>query len=212
MNDHGREDGGPGSTEARTGFTIRLATETDTLRVAQLHTEAIAEGFLSTLGLQFLNLLYRRIVRAPGSVLVVSVDDRDVISGFVAATDDTPRLYRHFLLRDAVRACWAAAPSVARAPRRVWETLRYGTADDASQPAAEILAIAVDNSARGHGIGGALVNAAIDHLRTGGVTEVKVVTAADNAPALRMYKKVGFVDVGTAEVHPGTVQKVLLWR
>ena len=52
-------------------------------RVAQLHAENINQGFLSSLGLNFLMLLYQAIDESPVSVLILAWEDNQVV-GFVS--------------------------------------------------------------------------------------------------------------------------------
>ncbi|MCB0961583.1 MAG: GNAT family N-acetyltransferase [Acidimicrobiales bacterium] len=191
---------------------VRTGTEADAVGAARLHTSELPEGFLVTLGTPFLVRLYTRVVRFRGSFLLVMGDESD-IDGFVAVAERTGDLYREFLRRDGVRAGLAAVPALARAPRRTWETLRYGTggADLSDLPDAEILSVAVAPRARGRGVGRALVAAATDELGARGVGAVRVVTAADNEPARRMYGAAGFSPRATTEVHAGVEQVVLAW-
>ena len=146
-------------------MTARLRTGRagDADAVATLHAERIGEGFLVTLGPRFLTRLYRRIALSPAAALVVAEDGQRIV-GFVATAASTRRLYGDFLLRDAIPAGLAAAPAVLRAPRRVWETLRYGSAEGGDLPAAEVLSIAVAADAAGKGIGGALLGAALERF------------------------------------------------
>jgi ribosomal protein S18 acetylase RimI-like enzyme len=188
---------------------VRPGRPGDAAAVAAIHYARISEGFLVTLGPRFLTRLYRRIARSPGSVLLVAEVDGRVV-GFVAATTSTRRLYAEFLRRDGVLAALAAAPAVLRAPRRVWETLRYGTSHD-DLPAAEVLSIAVADAASGRGLGGALLTAALDGLAARGAHEAQVVTAVGNEAALAMYERAGFRRWGRTEVHAGVAQEVLVW-
>ncbi len=191
---------------------VRAATEADAAAVARLHASELPEGFLVTLGTRFLVRLYTRVVRFQGSFLLVMGDEND-IDGFVAVAERTGALYREFLRRDAWAAGIAALPSIARAPRRTWETFRYGTGADelAGLPDAEILSVAVAPAARGRGVGRALVAAATEELTRRGVDGVRVVTAEGNAPALAMYEAAGFARRATTEVHAGVRQVVLAW-
>lgn len=183
----------------------------DPAAAARLHAERIGEGFLVTLGPRFLTRLYRRIARSPGALLLVAVDGEEVV-GFVAATTSTRSLYAEFLRRDAVPAGLAAAPAIVRAPRRVWETWRYGAgADDGDLPEAEVLSIAVAAAAGGRGIGGALLTAALDDLGRRGASRAQVVTAAGNDAALALYERAGFRRHRRTEVHAGVAQEVLVW-
>jgi ribosomal protein S18 acetylase RimI-like enzyme len=199
------------TTDRSRASDVRRATRDDVPFAVALHQDRIAEGFLVQLGPQFLQRLYRRIVRSRQAFLLVA-ERGTAATGFIAVACDTGRLYREFLLHDGVVAGLLAAPTVLRAPRRVWETLRYGTTDHPSNlPAAEILAVAVAPEAQGTGVGTALVRAAVVELRARGVTSAKVVTAPTNGAAITMYERGGFRAVTRTEVHAGVPQEVLVW-
>jgi ribosomal protein S18 acetylase RimI-like enzyme len=190
--------------------TLRPGQPHDAAAIAGLHADRIGEGFLVTLGPRFLRRLYRRIALSPSAVLVVA-DSGERIVGFVAAATSTRRLYGEFLARDALPAGLAAAPSVVRAPRRVWETLRYGNERDDDLPPAEILSIAVAADAGGQGIGGRLLSAAQQELTQLGAPHARVVTAVGNEAAIAMYERAGFQRRSRTEVHAGVPQEVLVW-
>jgi ribosomal protein S18 acetylase RimI-like enzyme len=95
----------------------------------------------------------------------------------------------------------------------VLETLRYGTAaHNGDLPPAEVLAVAVDEGARGRGIGLTLVSSALDEMRRRGIDGARVVTVAGNDAALHMYVAAGFERHSRTEVHRGVPQEVLVWR
>jgi ribosomal protein S18 acetylase RimI-like enzyme len=190
---------------------IRLADEGDPDRLAELHAGRISEGFLSSLGRGFLERLYRRIVRSPDSFAYVATDaEPDRAVGFAAGASDVRALYREFALRDGLSVSWVVLPAAIRSWRRVFETLRYPAADR-DLPAAEILAVAVDESACGRGVGSCVVNAATRELAARGAAEVKVVVGSDNVAALRLYEKCGFHPRSHIEVHKGVSSEVLVW-
>ena len=66
---------------------IRMARASEAAAAAGLHASRITEGFLPTLGAPFLARLYRRIIRDPGSFLIVAVEDGRVV-GMCACTAD----------------------------------------------------------------------------------------------------------------------------
>lgn len=191
---------------------VRPATSADLPAVAALHAERIAEGFLSSLGPGFLRRLYGRVLASDdGFVLIASgADGGAPVAGFVAGVGSVGALYRRFLLRDGVVAGALAAPRLVRAVPRVVETLRYPAATD-DLPAAEILAVAVAADAAGTGIGRTLVAAATTEFTRLGTTTAKVVTTADNAAALAMYRACGFATTTGVEVHAGRESEVLVW-
>lgn len=59
-------------------------------------------------------------------------------------------------------------------------------------PTGEVYVLAVDPDAHGGGLGGALTTAGLEYLRQRGLAEVLLYTEADNAAAIRMYRKLGF--------------------
>jgi ribosomal protein S18 acetylase RimI-like enzyme len=190
---------------------VRSGTVGDAPHVAALHAGHLPEGFLVTLGPRFLRRLYARAARSTHAFLVVAEDDGGV-HGFLAVAEDTGRFYRDFLVRDGAVAGLAAAPEVARSPRQVWETLRYGMGGgEGDLPRAEVLAIAVSNRTRGRGVGRELLVTGLGELRRRGVPAARVVTAVDNEPALRMYEGAGFRRHSRTEVHVGVAQQVLVW-
>jgi ribosomal protein S18 acetylase RimI-like enzyme len=193
-----------------TPSNLRTGQPGDAPAVATLHAERIGEGFLVTLGPRFLRRLYRRIALSPHAVLLVA-DSGERIVGFVAAATSTRRLYGEFLRRDALPAGLAAAPTVLRAPGRVWETFRYGNAREDNLPAAEILSIAVAANAEGRGIGSALLGAVQEELTRLGAAQARVVTAVGNDAAVAMYERAGFQRRSRTEVHAGVPQEVLVW-
>jgi ribosomal-protein-alanine N-acetyltransferase len=68
---------------------------------------------------------------------------------------------------------------------------------------AEVLSIAVDASARGCGLGGKLLQRNLQRLAGLGVREVFLEVGADNAPALALYDRMGFAQVGKRERYYG---------
>jgi ribosomal protein S18 acetylase RimI-like enzyme len=194
---------------------IRFATLEDVSAVAALHASRIAEGFLVTLGPAFLRRLYRRVILSHGSFLLVA-DDARTVCGFIAVAENTRALYREYLLRDGAAAALAAARGIARAPRSVLETLRYGLRaghDDggSGEGAAEILSTTVAADHERRGIGSRLVRSAVEELERRGIASARVVTAVGNVAAVHVYERGGFHSRGRDEVHRGVPQELLVW-
>jgi ribosomal protein S18 acetylase RimI-like enzyme len=192
---------------------VRLAGDADTACLAHLHATRITDGFLPSLGPAFLERLYRRIVRSDDSFAYVATGDDDSrVLGFAAATADIGRLYKSFAVHDGLVAGIVAAPRLVRSWRRVLETLRYPASEGDDLPAAEILAVAVEESAGGRGIGRQVVDASTHRLAGRGKTAVKVVTGSDNDVALRLYAGCGFSVRSRIQVHEGVSSEVLVWN
>ncbi|MBX3491060.1 GNAT family protein [Parvibaculum sp.] len=64
------------------------------------------------------------------------------------------------------------------------------------------LGIAVDSTARGHGVGRQAVELILTHARSVmGLRKVELEVMAQNLPAIGLYKSLGFSDVGTRRRH-----------
>jgi ribosomal protein S18 acetylase RimI-like enzyme len=195
----------PGTEDAT---VLRTGTVDDAAAAAALHAGQISEGFLSVLGPDFLERLYRRIVRTPDSFLLIAENGTKSV-GFLAGSCDVSGLYRSFVLRDGLAAAFASAGRLLRSWRRVMETLRHGAsgAGDGS----ELLAIAVDPAARGHGVGALLVNGFLQEVGRRQRDAAHVVVAAGNETAIALYSRAGFGTAERFELHPGTESLLMQW-
>jgi ribosomal-protein-alanine N-acetyltransferase len=61
---------------------------------------------------------------------------------------------------------------------------------------AELMTIAVDPKRRNKGLGAALLNACLADLMTTSAKRLFLEVAADNAPAIALYRRHGFVEIG----------------
>ena len=179
-------------------------------QVAALHAVNIDRGFLSSLGLPFLALVYRAIDEEPESVLIVEEREGRIV-GFVAASAGMGAIYRR-LLRRPVALGIALAPSLFRRERlrRIFEILRYGRGgcEAAHSPAMELLSIAVAPDMRGQGIADLLYRRLMDHCRSSGVNAFKIVVGEALAPAHRFYQRMGATPAGRIELHAGEESRV----
>ena len=192
-------------------LVLREASLADAAVIARLHAGLIGTGFLSSLGVGFLKVLYQGLIESERGTVIVAVADEAVV-GFIAGTDDTGAFYREFVRRHSLRAAWRVLPALARLRtwREMWETLRYG--GGGSDVPAELLSMAIAPSARRVGTGSRLVNELLDRQRARGVSRVKVVVGAGNDEAISFYERCGFGDPKTLEVHRGVPSLEMFWR
>jgi ribosomal protein S18 acetylase RimI-like enzyme len=209
-----------GNGEPPSEVVVRAATSQDAGSVADLHVRAITEGFLASLGPRFLRRLYARIAKSPHGFLLVACDPGpEIVIGFVAGATSVRRLYGDFLLRDGLVAGMTSAPRLVRSIPRVVETLRYGAKDDPKQSKGmgehversetELLSLAVAATARRRGAGAQLVRSFHAAAAEAGSSTARVVVAATNETAIRVYLEAGFVEAERFELHPGTESLLL---
>lgn len=68
---------------------------------------------------------------------------------------------------------------------------------------ARILSIAVAESCRGQGVATMLMKVSLDYFKAGKASLVRLEVRPDNAPAVKVYKKLGFVEGGTTRDSQG---------
>ncbi len=66
-----------------------------------------------------------------------------------------------------------------------------------------IHALAIATDRRGKGLGEEIVNFCIEEARKNGYKDLRLDAVPDNIPALKLYKKSGFVYVGDADLDRG---------
>jgi ribosomal protein S18 acetylase RimI-like enzyme len=190
---------------------VRLGCEADAAAAGKLHAERIPGGFLAFLGSGFLTRLYRRVCRSSSSFLLIA-EEGDQVVGFVAGSADVPGLYRAFVLRDGLASAFDALGPLLRGWRRAFETLRHGSSEGVGTGrGVELLAIAVDPSHQGRGIGEQLVAAFLRQVATSHAHAAYVVVAVDNVRAVALYRRAGFVGGDEFELHVGTTSLLMQW-
>lgn len=174
-------------------------------QVGKLHAENLDQGFLSTLGANFLFLMYRAIDECEGSVLLVETCELGVV-GFVSGAESMSLIYRQ-MLRHWRQLITSLLPSLLNPIRlwRIFEILLYSRheAGPDGLPSFELLSIAVDPKYRGQGVSERLYQGLIDHCRATEKAAFKITVGEALAPAHRFYRRIGAVVAGATEVHAG---------
>jgi ribosomal protein S18 acetylase RimI-like enzyme len=171
--------------------------------IANLHYRGIPTGFLSSLGPKFLTALYYAIARSESAFgFVVRENERTL--GFIAFTDNLNRLYQVVIKQNFFRFSLLLVCKMLDWSRikKVLQTLLYpGKTRKLDLPTAELLAIVIDESARGRGLATQLLQVGLDECQNRNIDKVKVLVAADNQPANQLYHKFGFQLVGNILSH-----------
>jgi ribosomal protein S18 acetylase RimI-like enzyme len=173
--------------------------------LARIHTEAIRDGFLSTLGEDFLVLLYRSLATAPEAMLFDARLEGQP-AGLICGSVNTAGVYRHFLWNAGLRALPRLLPRLVSLSVvvRALETLVYPARNrSVDLPAAEILNFCVARDARGRGVGALLFQALMEEFRRRKVPRIRIVTGEEQLEAQAFYERVGAKRVGTICVHGG---------
>lgn len=183
-------------------------------QVGALHARNLDQGFLSTMGVDFLALMYQAIDEAPDSVLLVE-QRADEVVGFVSGGIGMSAIYQRMLCHP-VRLARAMAPYILQPRRllRVLEILRYSRGGSIRRdlPAAELLSIAVLPAWRGRQVAERLYLRLVEHFNESGISAFKITVGEGLVPAQRFYRRMGAVLAAEVQVHNGERSHVYLHR
>jgi len=173
--------------------------------VASLHCEHINQGFLATLGVPFLTLLYEAIDKDSESVLLVERLDHRVV-GFVTGTHGLGRIYKQLLLKPlrliyALKSCLLSPSKM----YKIIEVLLISKDRSISSgfPRQELLSIVVKPAYQGRDHAENLFNALCSHFREEGASSFSIVVGSNLDRAHAFYKKMGSIPVKEIRVHKG---------
>mgnify|MGYP003670049001 CR=1 FL=1 len=178
----------------------------DYKQVGLLHANNIGEGFLSSLGPQFLALLYRAIDECEKAVLFTHrVDGR--IVGFVSGSEGMRPIYVQ-LLKHTPSLIGALLPVLFSFSkiRKVFELVFFKKevkADGIQAIHAELLSIAVDPEYRGQGIAQKLYGRLRDYFSSKHMQGFLIVVGSQLDAAHRFYIGSGAKPIGTVQLHAG---------
>ncbi len=165
--------------------------------IANLHSASITTGFLSHLSINFLKSLYVAISKHPDSYIVIAIDEKEGVEGFIAGTTSTTQMYRwvlkrYFLIFSTHLIKFIVCP---KKLKNIFETLFYTKKDSSNSNnniEAELLTIAVNKISRGKGIGRELVKTLEDFFYDNSISHYKVVTYSKDPVSNAFYKSCGF--------------------
>ena len=173
--------------------------------IASLHCDHINQGFLATLGVPFLTLLYEAIDKDSESVLLVERLDGSVV-GFVTGTRGLGRIYKQLLLKP-LRLIYSLKSCILSPSKmyKIIEVLLISKDSNISSdlPKQELLSIVVNPAYQGGGHAENLFNALCSHFIKEGASSFSIVVGSNLDRAHAFYTKMGSIPVKEVQVHKG---------
>ena len=182
-----------------------MHNQSDYIAVAQLHHDHINQGFLATLGVPFLTLLYEAIDKDKGSVLIVKRIDERVV-GFITGTSGLGPVYKQLLFHPyqlllSLRACIISPTKIYKILELLLMSNKNKTMDNL--PLHELLSIVVIPANRGEDHAESLFKSLCMHFNAQGVGSFRIVVGSSLARAHAFYVKMGSTPVKKIQVHKG---------
>ena len=178
------------------------------IEVAQLHINSMENGFLPTIGVGFLSLLYKCIDESDSAVLIVKYNNKKMV-GFVSATNGTSSIYRMLYLHP-IRLIIVLLMLVfsLKKLKKIIDIFFYTHGSRRSDyPNAELLTICVDNSYRRQGIADDLYRKLILHFKKLSIHNFTIIVGGDLG-ANSFYVKNGANLVGSIQIHSGPISNI----
>jgi len=182
-------------------------------KIATLHIEGIDKGFISSLGFDFVSSLYEVIAQDKNSFGFAALEADNVV-GFVAFSGNLSLLYRNVARHNGLKMALILARRMfsLQVIKKVIDNLFYPSRmKKLDLPDAELLSIAVSPKARGRGLAALLLRKGLDECARRGIEKVKVLVAADNERANRLYSRCGLSLAGKVSSH-GVVSNIYVAR
>jgi ribosomal protein S18 acetylase RimI-like enzyme len=171
-------------------------------KIALIQKKSIKNGFLSSLSIRFIALLYKAICESGyGGIFIANIKG-DEIAGFACFTIDTKKMYARVLLRNAPKFFIVLLPQLIKRSFivKVIETLCYPynrAGSKITKSRAELLSIAVSGKLRKKGIGQQLVKVMEAAMSENKVEQYDVVTNKNNSASNGFYLAQGFTCIST---------------
>ena len=179
-------------------ITIRNMSEQEKgsiRKLSKLHTRAFPDFFLTQLGVNFLDALYKGYLSDERSGIIVA-ENNGRLAGFIAYSYDYPNFYKGLMKKHLLRFAVCSMGAALRHPsfiKRLLGAFKKSESVVKSEKYVELASICVDPRMGNHGIGSKL----IDHLK--GMVDldkyayINLETDAVNNDAVnRFYVKNGF--------------------
>jgi len=161
---------------------------------AEIHVLSQKGTFLTSLGRDFLTVLYEQMSQSSYSISYAATQNEEVV-GFLVGAVQTKAIFKEVVTKRFFRLSWLVFKRALSRPALLWQalkTLAYPGELAEDTPEAELLALALEPTWRNNGIGGHLVRQFREGMEAAGVARIAVTVDGDNDGALRFYRRYGF--------------------
>lgn len=183
--------------------------------ISELHSETINQGFLTRLGIKFLNTLYIFLIKKE---LVLVYKENDQVLGFVSCAISSKEIMKRFLFSSpsGILKIVQALLKNPKLLKPLWETFRAPSLSkkDISStkelPKTELLSICVSPMAQKGGIGAELLKELETELVKRNIFLYKVVAGDVLIGANNFYLKNGFSPASKITIHNNEISNVYI--
>ncbi len=176
--------------------SIRIMKHQDVKDVVDIHLDSFKNFFLSSLGSEFLRLLYTTIMEDESGISIV-YETEGKVSGFAVGTDLPNGFYKKLISKKIILFGLAALPAAIKSPGiipRLFRSLQVPQQYQKPEKQANLMSLAVSPTAQNQGIGGALIKEFANQCYQRKVDIINLTTDAQNNDKVNnFYQNFGFV-------------------
>jgi len=187
---------------------IYLANQKDATKIAEIHYQEINQGFLSSLGENFLSKLYEATIKSPLAFVVVAKENNKII-GFISGCVNTKKFYKYFIRKYFFRVLFVLLSKITNF-KKIFETLKYSQ-ENKNLPKAELLTIAVIKKYQGKGVAQELFKKFLQEMQKRKIKKFKVVVGEDLIRAIKFYEKLGLKLHSYTSIHNNKKSKIYIY-
>jgi len=176
--------------------TTRYINSSDIDRIVEIHLEAFADFFLTTLGNSFLKTYYKSLIENVEGIAVCATDKDNFILGFSVGTSNSKGFHRRLVFRNIIRFGFQFMRILAVRPAaliRLLKNMDKSKFKRIDGNHSELLSIAVCNNVKGKGVGNALLKRFELEVQ---IKNVKIITLTtdyfSNESVIGFYQKAGY--------------------
>ncbi|MEK7658885.1 MAG: GNAT family N-acetyltransferase [Patescibacteria group bacterium] len=181
-------------------MNVCLADKSDALQISAIHQKELGKGFLSSLGVPFLQKFYEAIIGSKYSFCIVAKEG-DVVDGFVSGVVDIGLFYKYFIYKYFFVLIPVFLPKIFSftAVKKIIDNIFYPQKIK-NLPAAELLTFAVKKEFQRQGVGSWLLKSFVDEMKIRRVKIFKVLVGKE-MDSVKFYEKTGFQKIEEINLH-----------
>lgn len=191
---------------------IKLAQFADAQQIAILHQQTISKGFLTNLGLDFLQNLYFFLIKKE---LILTYKENDQVVGFVSCAISSKGIMKRFVITEPIVIAKLLVliinnPKIVKQMLETFRAPSLSKSKTCKVPDTELLSISVSPLSQQGGIGTQLLSALEFELKKRNITTYKVIAGEKLHGANKFYLKNGFKRFKQISIHSDDISNVYI--
>lgn len=174
---------------------LREAIISDHKSVATVHFITFQDFFLTKLGIEFLNIYYKSVIKSDNSICICAIENNSII-GFITGCKVAKDFNKHLIFSNLLPFSLFAFKTLLTKPKSIIRLIKNfskiaNPSDDGYY--SEIQSIAVLPDSKGKGVGEALINEFEKKAKTHNLKKITLTTDYyDNDSVIGFYEKNGY--------------------